>query len=73
MKSQWHAGPYSNPITWNIYGLPDLVERKGTYKKSIKGHPSQRTPQQHLALFYCLLSFPDVFSLMRQYKITYPN
>lgn len=28
MKSPRHADPSSNPITANIYGLPDLVQRK---------------------------------------------
>lgn len=31
MKSLGHADPSSNPVTVNIYGLPDLVQRKDIY------------------------------------------
>lgn len=51
MKSPGHADPSSNPITVNIYGLPDLVQRymqSGTMSKTLQyvGHYEVAYPNQ---------------------------
>lgn len=41
MKSLGHADPSSNPVTVNIYGLPDLVQRKYIYPVCSSGQCSE--------------------------------